>query len=183
MYLLTAVADLVRIKQPQSDFGAKYLPTLHQLWSNMVEKKSYVTGGIGAMKKWEGFGIDYFLPQGTDEGGCYAETCAAIGVMMLAERLLQVCTEDRQDVFLSNSNEHSIGGTFWPLCRYHGALLIQCSFDWYESRWESIHICESVGFFRSGSFTATRVVRMCLLSTQRYSNLRLPRRLYLEPYS
>jgi DUF1680 family protein len=56
----------------------------------MTEKKSYVTGGIGAMKQWEGFGIDYFLPHGTDEGGCYAETCAAIGVMMLAERLLQV---------------------------------------------------------------------------------------------
>ncbi|KAJ5289391.1 uncharacterized protein N7443_009644 [Penicillium atrosanguineum] len=90
MYLLTAVADLVRIEQPDSDFGTKYLPTLHQLWSNMIEKKSYVTGGIGAMKKWEGFGMDYFLPHGTDEGGCYAETCAAIGVMMLAERLLQV---------------------------------------------------------------------------------------------
>jgi DUF1680 family protein len=56
----------------------------------MIEKKAYVTGGIGAIKQWEGFGIDYFLPQGTDEGGCYAETCAAIGVMMLAERLLQV---------------------------------------------------------------------------------------------
>ena len=56
----------------------------------MVERKSYVTGGIGAIKQWEGFGIDYFLPHGTDEGGCYAETCAAIGVMMLSERLLQV---------------------------------------------------------------------------------------------
>jgi hypothetical protein len=52
----------------------------------------YVTGGIGAMQQWEGFGIDYFLPQGTDEGGCYCETCAAIGVMMLAQRLLQVRT-------------------------------------------------------------------------------------------
>jgi len=31
-----------------------------------------------------------FLPQSTDEGGCYNETCAAIGVMMLAERLLQI---------------------------------------------------------------------------------------------
>lgn len=91
MYLLTAVADLVRICEPGSDIGTTYLPALHRLWSNMVEKKSYVTGGIGAMKKWEGFGIDYFLPHGTDEGGCYAETCAAIGVMMLAERLLQAC--------------------------------------------------------------------------------------------
>ncbi|KAJ5370157.1 Six-hairpin glycosidase [Penicillium cataractarum] len=90
MYLLTAVTDLVRIHEPTSETGTKFLPALHKLWSNMVEKKSYVTGGIGAIKKWEGFGIDYFLPQGTDEGGCYAETCAAIGVMMLAERLLRI---------------------------------------------------------------------------------------------
>ncbi|KAF3384432.1 Non-reducing end beta-L-arabinofuranosidase [Penicillium rolfsii] len=90
MYLLTAVADLVRIHQPTSETGTKFLPALHRLWSNMIEQKSYVTGGIGAIKKWEGFGIDYFLPHGTDEGGCYAETCAAIGVMMLAERLLRL---------------------------------------------------------------------------------------------
>jgi DUF1680 family protein len=90
MYLLTAVADLVRISQRDSKVGATFLPVVNRLWSNMVEKRSYVTGGIGAIKQWEGFGIDYFLPQGTDEGGCYAETCAAIGVMMLAERQLQV---------------------------------------------------------------------------------------------
>ena len=49
----------------------------------------YVTGGIGSMKQYEGFGKDYFLPEGTDEGGCYAETCASIGTMMLAQRILQ----------------------------------------------------------------------------------------------
>lgn len=48
----------------------------------MVEKRSYVIGRISAIKRWEGFGIDYFLPQGTDEGGYYAETCVAIGVMI-----------------------------------------------------------------------------------------------------
>jgi DUF1680 family protein len=88
MYLLTAVADLVRVDESSETellHGA-----LRRLWSNMVDKKMYLTGGIGAMKQWEGFGIDYFLPSGTDEGGCYSETCAAIGVMMLAERLLQV---------------------------------------------------------------------------------------------
>lgn len=90
MYLLTAVTDLVRIFRPDSKVGTTFLPAVNRLWSNMVERKSYVTGGIGAIKQWEGFGIDYFLPHGTDEGGCYAETCAAIGVMMLSERLLQV---------------------------------------------------------------------------------------------
>ncbi len=88
MYLLTAMADLVRVEADTNQDAKRR--ALERLWSNMVEKKMYLTGGIGAMKQWEGFGIDYFLPSGTDEGGCYAETCAGIGVMMLAERLLQV---------------------------------------------------------------------------------------------
>ncbi|ETS75800.1 hypothetical protein PFICI_12744 [Pestalotiopsis fici W106-1] len=97
MYLLTAVADLV-----YHDVGGKsyaqstqYLAALDRLWNNMVDKKMYVTGGIGAMHQWEGFGIDYFLPQSTDEGGCYSETCASIGVMMLAERLLHLDLHSR----------------------------------------------------------------------------------------
>jgi DUF1680 family protein len=89
MYLFTAVADLVRI-----DSSNPQRQVLERLWTNMVDKKMYLTGGIGAEKQWEGFGIDYFLPSGTDEGGCYSETCAAIGVIMLAERLLQVTTAD-----------------------------------------------------------------------------------------
>jgi DUF1680 family protein len=88
MYLLTAVADLVRLS-PHDGFEETYWPALIRLWDNMIEKKMYLTGGIGAMKQWEGFGIDYFLPQSSDEGGCYAETCAAIEVMMLCDRPLQ----------------------------------------------------------------------------------------------
>jgi DUF1680 family protein len=90
MYLLTAVADLLRFDNSFHGTSQSYRTALNRLWSNMTEKKMYLTGGIGAIKQWEGFGIDYFLPSSTDEGGCYSETCAAIGVMMLAERLLQV---------------------------------------------------------------------------------------------
>ncbi|ETI28106.1 hypothetical protein G647_00555 [Cladophialophora carrionii CBS 160.54] len=86
MYLLTAVSDLVGM-EPATTACLK--EAVYRLWHNMVGCKMYVTGGIGAIKQWEGFGPDYFLPQGTDEGGCYAETCAAIGVMMLADRILQ----------------------------------------------------------------------------------------------
>ncbi len=97
MYLLTAVADLVCVDE-NIDHNA-YRKALESLWSNMVDKKMYLTGGIGAMAQWEGFGLDYFLPSSTDEGGCYAETCAGIGVMMLAERLLQV-SRPTQDIKL-----------------------------------------------------------------------------------
>lgn len=72
------------------DHKSEYFGALSRLWNNMVDKKMYLTGGIGSMWQWEGFGIDYFLPQGSDEGGCYNETCASIGVIMLAERLLHL---------------------------------------------------------------------------------------------
>lgn len=88
MYLLAAAADLVRVDKDYKLGSLKH--AIDALWTNMVTRKMYVTGGIGAMKKWEGFGLDYFLPQGSDEGGCYSETCAAIGVFMVAERRLQV---------------------------------------------------------------------------------------------
>ena len=87
MYLLAALADLIRI---DNKLEKGYTDALYRLWSNMVNKKMYLTGGIGAIKQWEGFGIDFFLPQGTDDGGCYAETCASIGVIMLADRLLEI---------------------------------------------------------------------------------------------
>ncbi|TKA27255.1 hypothetical protein B0A54_16150 [Friedmanniomyces endolithicus] len=86
MYLLTAVADMVRIDKANTSDLRK---AIVRLWEDMVSTKMYVTGGIGAMPQYEGFGIPYFLPQGTDEGGCYAETCAAIGIMMMVERVLQ----------------------------------------------------------------------------------------------
>ena len=94
MYLFTAAADLVRLESHSLD--KRFETAVFRLWSNMVERKMYVTGGIGAIRNWEGFGLDYFLPQGVDEGGCYSETCAAIGAMMFAERLLQVCEKSLQ---------------------------------------------------------------------------------------
>ncbi|WPH03996.1 glycoside hydrolase family 127 protein [Acrodontium crateriforme] len=87
-YLLSSVADLLRIDGNASE--PKLTEAVYRLWDNMVNCKMYITGGIGAIKQWEGFGPNYFLPQGTDEGGCYSETCAAIGVMMFAERMLQL---------------------------------------------------------------------------------------------
>lgn len=102
MYLLTAVTDLVRVDKSEDTETKK--TAVERLWNNMVQKKMYLTGGIGAIKQWEGFGIDYFLPSGTDEGGCYSETCAAIGVMMLAERILQVGKLKITSFLVSNIN-------------------------------------------------------------------------------
>lgn len=67
MYLLTAAADLVA---SHNATNPELKSAIYRLWDNMVNRKMYVTGGIGAMKRFEGFCLDCFLPQGTDEGGC-----------------------------------------------------------------------------------------------------------------
>jgi DUF1680 family protein len=79
LYLTTAAADC----------GGQHLDDAKRLWTDCVDRKMYATGGIGTEPLWEGFSdIPYRLPQGTAEGGCYAETCASIACMMTSERIL-----------------------------------------------------------------------------------------------
>lgn len=53
---------------------ADYLEAARRLWENMVQRRMYVIGGLGAVAGHEGFGPDYVLPNNG-----YLETCAAIG--------------------------------------------------------------------------------------------------------
>jgi DUF1680 family protein len=60
------------------------LDALETLWSNMTERRTYVTGGIGARGEGEAFGDDYELPNDS----AYAETCAAFGSIIWNQRML-----------------------------------------------------------------------------------------------
>jgi DUF1680 family protein len=51
-----------------------YLAAAQRLWENMVQRRMYIIGGLGAVAGHEGFGPDYVLPNNG-----YLETCAAIG--------------------------------------------------------------------------------------------------------
>lgn len=61
----------------------RYDPALQRLWNNLTQKRMYVTGGIGSAGSNEGFTADYDLPN----RHAYAETCAAIGLVMWAFRM------------------------------------------------------------------------------------------------
>lgn len=147
MYLLTALADLQRIETTSLDPG--YLSALKCLWTDMVERKMYLTGGVGAMEQWEGFGQDYFLPHGSDEGGCYAETCAAIGVVMFAERLAQVCASSLP-IFMQRTDA-SVARTRCQICRCSGAGTVQRSPNRSCLQWTRIYIRESARIHRPES--------------------------------
>jgi DUF1680 family protein len=60
-------------------------------WEDMVSRRMYITGGVGSRHKDESFGDPYELPP--DQA--YAETCAAIGVLMWSWRLLVLTGEPR----------------------------------------------------------------------------------------
>ncbi len=60
-------------------------------WERMVASKTYLTGALGSRHRDEAFGDPFELPPDR----AYAETCAAIGSVMLAWRLLLATGESR----------------------------------------------------------------------------------------
>ena len=57
-----------------------YVHAIDRIWENIVSKKLYITGGIGATSNGEAFGKNYELPNMS----AYCETCAAIGKMCMS---------------------------------------------------------------------------------------------------
>ena len=63
---------------------ADYPETLERLWKDLVERKMYVTGGVGSYAQGESVGMAYDLPNER----AYAESCAAIANFMWNWRML-----------------------------------------------------------------------------------------------
>ncbi|MCR9227860.1 MAG: glycoside hydrolase family 127 protein [Flavobacteriaceae bacterium] len=78
VYMYAAMTDIAAIQKDTS-----YLDAVNALWENMVNKKMYITGGIGAKHDGEAFGENYELPNLT----AYNETCASIGDVYWNHRL------------------------------------------------------------------------------------------------
>lgn len=68
-YMYSGMADVAALTG-----NTAYLHAIDAIWNDVVTKKIYITGGIGATNNGEAFGDDYQLPNMS----AYAETCAAI---------------------------------------------------------------------------------------------------------
>lgn len=68
----------------------KYIQTATDWWDNMVGRRMFITGGVGAIHFDEKFGEDYFLP--TD---AYLETCAAVGAGFFSQRMNELTGEGK----------------------------------------------------------------------------------------
>jgi len=81
MYLYSAMADLALETGDETLFSA-----CERLWENVTKRRIYITGGVGSDVEGEAFTFDYDLPNDR----AYAETCASIGLVFWAHRMLRL---------------------------------------------------------------------------------------------
>ena len=85
-YMYAGMADVAALT---GDKG--YIDAIDRIWDNIVTKKLYITGGIGATSSGEAFGKNYELPNMS----AYCETCAAIGNVYVNYRLFLLHGESK----------------------------------------------------------------------------------------
>lgn len=81
-YLFAGATDLAAHTN-DATLRERLLQMLLRVWDNTINRRSYITGGIGNEPKHEGFTADYELPNRT----AYQETCASIALIFWAHRL------------------------------------------------------------------------------------------------
>jgi DUF1680 family protein len=86
LYLFSGALDVARETRDLTLQAAA-----ERIWKNAVERRMFVTGGLGSSARNEGFTDDYDLPT----YDAYQETCASIAFVLLNERLLLLTGDAR----------------------------------------------------------------------------------------
>jgi DUF1680 family protein len=117
----------------------EYFAAGHRLWTDIVTRKMYVTGGVGATGN-EGFGEPFELPNIS----AYAETCAVLMFMTLNQRLF-MATGDAQyiDVMERGMYNNAVDGVSLSGDRFFYVNRLASAGDGRDARWEraSLECC------------------------------------------
>ena len=110
-YMYAGMADVAALTGDKS-----YIDAIDRIWENIVGKKFYITGGVGATASGEAFGKNYELPNMS----AYCETCAAIAQVYLNYRLFLLHGDSKYYDALERSLYNGVisgisidGGTFF----------------------------------------------------------------------
>lgn len=112
-YMYAGMADVAALTGDTA-----YIHAVDRIWDNIVGKKYYITGGIGATSNGEAFGKNYELPNMS----AYCETCAAIGNVYVNYRLFLLHGEAKYYDVLERTLYNGLisgvsldgGGFFYP---------------------------------------------------------------------
>ena len=108
-YTYSAMADIV-----METGDADYRSAVRSLWSNIVHRKLYLTGGIGSGETSEGFGPDYSLP---NRG--YCETCASCGELFFQWKAGRIWHDARCADLYEDTLYNAILGSLDLDCRHY----------------------------------------------------------------
>ena len=86
VYLYSAMADIAYEYRDED-----LLKQCDELWTNITEKRMYITGSIGSAAFGERFTTDYDLPNNTN----YSESCATVGLAMFSNRMFQITRDSK----------------------------------------------------------------------------------------
>jgi len=85
VYQYSAVADIA-LETGEAD----YLSAARSLWDSIVNKKYYVTGGVGSGETSEGFGPEYSL-----RNNAYCESCSSCGEIFFQSKMNRLYKEGK----------------------------------------------------------------------------------------
>lgn len=77
-YFYTAMTDLAVLTGDEA-----YAAAVDRIWESAVDRRMYITGGVGSTHQGEAFGADHDLPNES----AYCESCAGCGLSFWADRM------------------------------------------------------------------------------------------------
>src|SRR5262245_49292495 len=116
-----------------------YMDVAHRMWLDIVERKMYVTGGVGSTGN-EGFGEPYSLPNIS----AYSETCAALMFITLNHRLFLATGDSRYiDVMERAMYNNAVDGVSMAGRQFFYVNRLASAGDGRDARWEraSLECC------------------------------------------
>lgn len=132
-YLYSGMADVAALTGDQD-----YVHAIDTIWENIVGKKLYLTGGIGAVPRIEGFGRNYYLPNDT----AYCEPCAAVANDFLNERLFLLHGDGKyMDVFERTLYNGLLSGVSLDGTKFFYPNPLACAGHYERSPWFGCACC------------------------------------------
>jgi len=134
-YMWTGMADVAALTGDQA-----YIDAISKIWEDVVYKKLYITGGIGAEGGHEGFGGPYELPNEK----AYCETCAAIANVFWNHRMFLMTGDAKYiDVLERSLYNNVLSGVSLSGDRFFYPNPLQSSGQQERSEWFGCACCPS----------------------------------------
>ncbi|MHC1733222.1 MAG: glycoside hydrolase family 127 protein [Bacteroidales bacterium] len=134
-YMYSGMADVASILGDEA-----YVNAITKIWEDLVHRKMYITGGIGASGGNEGFAEPYHLPNMS----AYCETCASIGNIFFNHRLFSMHGEGKYfDVLEKTLYNGALSGVNLAGDRFFYPNPLESSGQHERSAWFGCACCPS----------------------------------------